>query len=295
MNAPSVSGRSPRAKRGFTLIELLVVIAIIAILAGMLLPALSKAKQKAKATTCLNNQKQMAVAGQLYVSEGDDKFPFAWISPSVSPPNGPYDVPNLPNNDNYGAVNGQSMLWPYLKAFKSYSCPSYFFNYTTAQPHEPATYTTPTYGITWVRFSHIRLNPYFGINGMGPGTENGTPNASQGGTWTGPGNGVHVAVRSAKILKPADRVFAHDIKQGNARQPYGNTPGGANLTWNGSAGDNDRNNGLNYAQPWQAPNISLVHMNRSIIQFNDGHVESVPKISPVTFGTTNDTYWILGY
>ncbi len=117
-------------QRGFTLIELLVVIAIIAILAAMLLPALSKAKTKAQGIQCMNNTRQLTFAWRMYAEDNHDVIPYGYATGA----NAPYvwvpgildDAnPRASDNWNLDTTIRKSILWRYCgNSVDIWHCPA---------------------------------------------------------------------------------------------------------------------------------------------------------------------------
>ncbi len=103
-----------RWKRGFTLIELLVVIAIIAILAAILFPVFSRAREQARKAVCLSNMKQIGLALMMYVQDWDENYPMnriGWGRPCWAP----QDTPHM---------TWRTMIQPYIKNWQVFDCPS---------------------------------------------------------------------------------------------------------------------------------------------------------------------------
>ncbi len=133
-------------RRGFTLIELLVVIAIIAILAAILFPVFARAREKARQTSCLNNQKQMGLATLMYAQDYDETYNLAYTVPSI------------------GTRHWPHLLEPYVKNVNLFECPSdpdpwstggyllsYICDYTLFRPG-----TVPTPPVTAVKMATIK-------------------------------------------------------------------------------------------------------------------------------------------
>ena len=179
-----ISSRKSRASRwntatAFTLIELLIVIAIIAILAALLLPALSRAKQRAHGIYCLNNTRQFMVATLLYAGDSNDQLPpngdddldgIFWVAGNMkSPPEA--------RNPNYYMDSRTASLSPYARSIDVYRCPS-------------DKSTVAVGGVTYPRYRSYAMNAAVGtIAGSDIERLNGQP---VWGSWLD-GSGTHRA------------------------------------------------------------------------------------------------------
>jgi len=116
----SLLATGPGKNHGFTLIELLVVIAIIAILASILFPVFAQARAKARAATCLSNEKQIGLGLMMYTQDFDETLPMASYAASAAKPYCGITSVNSPFIPKW-----MDMLYPYIKNRGVFTCPDY--------------------------------------------------------------------------------------------------------------------------------------------------------------------------